>query len=119
VSRLPAGFDVLDPFIEQWAIEGTANRARLRTTSSDAERRAFYAAGHPLLAKALDHLDTKPLVAFDDADQRLMNLILSLAHVSFAVEIQADAETRHAPLRELMVITRAPADGPAGSGLCS
>ena len=71
------------------------------------------AAGQPLLAEALNYLDTKSLSAFDDADQRLMNLTLSLAHVSFAVEIQGDAEGRHAPLREKMVITRAPADSPS------
>jgi len=112
VSLLPAGFDALDPFVEQWAIDGTANRDRLRTLSSDAERRAFFVAGQPLLAEALDYLDTKALVALDACDKRLMNLALSLAHVSFAVEIQGDAEARHAPLRELMVITRSPADSP-------
>lgn len=112
MSRLPAGFAALDPFVDHWAVEGTANRACLRTTSSDQERRTFFATGQPLLAEALDYLDTKALSAFDDADQRLMNLALSLAHVSFAVEIQGDAESRHAPLREKMVVTRTPADSP-------
>jgi hypothetical protein len=113
MSRLPAGFEALEPFVDSWAVAGAANRARLRTTSSDAERRAFFAVGQPLLAAALDHLDTRPLAALDDADARLMNLTLSLAHVSLAVEIQGDAEARHAVLRDKMVITRAPADGPA------
>lgn len=112
MSRLPSGFAALDPFIDHWAVEGTANRARLRTSSSDQARYAFFAVGQPLLAKALDYLDTKSLSAFDEADQRLMNLALSLAHVSFAVEIQGDAEGRHATLREKMVITRTPADSP-------
>lgn len=113
MSSLPAGFAALEPFVDHWAVEGTANRARLRTTASDDARHAFFAAGQPLLAEALDYLDTKALSAFDEADQRLMNLALSLAHVSFAVEIQGDAEGRHAPLREKMVITRAPANSPS------
>jgi hypothetical protein len=112
MSQLPPGFAALAPFAAQWAIDGTANRARRRTTASDAERRAFFAAGQPLLAEALDYLDTKPLGTLDDADMRLMNLALSLAHVSFAIEIQGDAEAKHAPLREMMVITRSSADEP-------
>jgi hypothetical protein len=110
MSLLPTGFEALEPFIDPWAVEGTANRARLRTTSTDAERRTFFAVGQPLLSAALDYLDTKPLSAFGAADQRLMNLTLSLAHVSFAIEIQGDAEASHAVLRDKMVITRTPAD---------
>jgi len=38
-----------------------------------------------------------------------MNLLLSLAHVSLAVELQKDAETVHADFRRFMRITRTPA----------
>lgn len=113
MKRLPDGFAALEPFVQQWAVEGAANRALLRGRSSDAERSAFFAAAQPLLGTALDRLDTTSLAGFDAAEQRLMNLMLSLAHVSLAVEIQAGEEARHARMRERMVITRAPADEPA------
>jgi hypothetical protein len=107
---LPPGFGALDPFVEKWATGGTAERARLRAESTDAERRAFFAASQPLLTAALDYLDTRPLAALAAADQRLMDLVLSLAHVALAIEVQAGDESRHAPLRGAMRITRSPAD---------
>jgi hypothetical protein len=113
MSVLPEGFAALEPFVDRWAVEGAANRAQLRGTSSDDERSAFFAAAQPLLGAALDRLDATPLAGFDAAEQQLMNLMLSLAHVSLAVEIQAGDEARHARMRERMVITRAPADEPA------
>jgi hypothetical protein len=112
MSRLPEGFAALEPFVDRWAVDGTAARALLRGTTDEAERSAFFAAAQPLLATALDRLDATPLAGFDAAEQRLMNLVLSVAHVSLAVEIQAADETRHARMRDRMVITCAPADGP-------
>ncbi|GFE74398.1 hypothetical protein [Novosphingobium sp. TCA1] len=106
---LPAGFAALEPFVAQWALAGSAARAVRRGTSSREEREAFYAAGRDLLDAALDHLDRRGLDAFDAADERLMNLLLSLAHVSLAVELQKDAEPVHADFRRFMRITRTPA----------
>ncbi len=110
MSRLPEGFAALEPFVDRWAVEGAADRALLRGTSSDDERSAFFSLAQPLLGTALDRLDATPLANLDAAEQRLMNLMLSLAHVSLAVEIQASDEARHARMRERMVITRAPAN---------
>ena len=107
---LPAGFEALEPFIESWAIHGAANRAHRRLISSDAERVAFFDAAKDLLPAALDHLDGKPLNQFDEKEQRLMNLLLSLCHVMQAVEIQGDDEPRHGLVRQHMKITRASAD---------
>ena len=39
-----------------------------------------------------------------------MNLMLSLAHVSLAVEIQGDAESHHAGWARFITITRASSD---------
>lgn len=110
MTLLPSGFSALDPFVADWAIEGAANRARRRTTSSAAERRAFFDAGKPLLTTALERLDARPLAEHDEQERRLMLLCLSLAHVAQAIEMQCDDEDRHAPHREGMRITRAPAD---------
>ena len=112
-SLLPSGFEVLEPFVETWAVTGAANRAQRRLVTSDAERVAFFNAAKDVLPAGLDYLDRKPLETFDEKEERLMNLLLSLCHVAQAVEIQGDDEPRHALGRQHMKITRASADLPA------
>lgn len=110
MSALPAGFEALEPFADVWAVSGSADRAHMRSVASAADRAAFFDAARDLLAPALDHLDQKPLATFDDRETRLMNLMLSLAHVALAVEVQGDDEPKHALMRQHMRITRTPAD---------
>jgi hypothetical protein len=109
-ALLPSGFEALEPFVERFAIAGTANRAQLRGDTSAEEREAFHAAGVNLIAPALDLLDRKPLDQLDESEQRLLNLALSFGHIALAVEIQGPDEERHAELRQYMRITRSPAD---------
>jgi len=109
-AQLPPGFEALEPFAESWALSGAANRARKRHASSEAERAAFYAAAARLLPEALAYLDPKPLEKLDAKEKRLMNLMLSLCHVSLAVEVQGDAEAKHAEFRQYLTITKAPSD---------
>ena len=111
-TSLPAGFEALEPFVSAWAIEGACNRLKARLASNAPDRTAFFNVARELLAPALDYLDTKPLSGFSDQDKRLMQLMLSMAHVSLAVEIQGEAEPRHAEGARHMTITRAPADIP-------
>jgi hypothetical protein len=110
MTNLPQGFAELTPFVAQWALATTAERAAVRGTSTSEERAAFYKAASPLAGAALDHLDNKALAAFDRSETNLMNLMLAFAHVSIAIEIQQGDEARHSPYRNLMRITRAPAD---------
>ena len=110
VTSLPAGFEALEPFAERFAIAGTANRAQLRSDTTGEERTAFYEAAKDLVGPALDMLDKKPLDDLDESEQRLLNLCLSFAHISLAVEIQGPDEERHAQMREYMRITHSPAD---------
>lgn len=107
---LPSGFEALEPFVEQWAIAGAAKRAERRMLSSETDRVAFFNAAKDLLPKALAYLDQKPLDQFDENEKRLMNMMLSLCHVSLAVEVQGDAEAKHAQSRQHMRITRAASD---------
>lgn len=109
-NSLPAGFEVLEPFVEQWSIAGAANRVQRRLDSDAADRIAFYTAMKDLAAPALALLDQKPLAQLDADEARLMNLLLSLAHVSLAIEVQAEAEPKHARFSQFMKITRAPSD---------
>jgi len=109
-SILPMGFDALEPFVATYAIDNATRRAEMRGEAPVDVRDAFYEAAKPLLAPALDYLDTKNFDEYDDRDKRLMQMMLSLAHVVIAVEIQGEDEPRHAYLRTFMPVTRAPAD---------
>lgn len=109
-TSLPEGFQALEPFVARFAVEGTANRAALRSAATAEERAAFHAAASGLIAPALDRLDTKPLGSLAASEQRLLTLCLSFAHIALAVELQGPDEERHAELRRFMRITRSPAD---------
>lgn len=113
MSLLPPGYAELEPFVAAWSLPTTAERAARRGESTPEERQAFYDAMSPIAAKALAELDAKPLEALDDAEKRLLNMLLAFGHASLAVEIQGDAEEQHTRWRNRMVITRAPADLPA------
>jgi hypothetical protein len=109
-SPLPPGFEQLAPFVDSWSLAGAAHRAQRRLESSEAERAAFYHAAKDTLPAAFALLDQKPLAQFDAQETRLMNLLLSFAHVALAVEVQGDHEAKHAQLRRHLRITRASAD---------
>jgi hypothetical protein len=110
---LPAGFEVLEPFVARFSVGGTANRAALRGDTTAEERQTFYNAARDLIAPALDLLDSKKLDELDEADQRLMNMALTFAHIALAIEIQGPDEAKHAKLREHMKIVRSTADAAA------
>lgn len=109
-SLLPAGFETLTPFVEYWAVDTAAARAHCRDSSDEERRLAFYSAANELAPTALDYLDQKPLAQFDESEQRLMQLMLSFAHVSLSVELLREEESKHAKYRPFMRITRATAD---------
>ncbi len=109
-SSLPAGFEALEPFVERFALAGTANRAQRRSDSTAEERAAFFEAAKDRIAPALDMLDKKPLADLDEKEKRLLDMALTFAHVALAEEIQGPDEARHAQLRQHMRITRSPAD---------
>lgn len=109
-TTLPQGFEALEPFVSAWALETAELRHRRRLASHDAERQAFFAAAKPLLVPGLDYLDSTPLSEFSPEQHRLMTLLLGLAQVSLAVEMQGDDEPRHAADARYMTITRSPAD---------
>lgn len=109
-GRLPAGFAALEPFVEFWAADTAAGRAHCRDISDEAGREAFYNAAFDLVPEALARLDARPLDQLDDSEQRLMNLVLSFAHVSLAVELHREEEPKHARTRPYLRITKAPAD---------
>lgn len=109
-TALPPGFEALEPFVGAWAFARANDRARARLASAEPDRVAFFATAQPLLAPGLAYLDQKPLDQFDARETRLMQLLLSFAHVAMAVEIQGDDEAKHAVDARHMTITRAPSE---------
>lgn len=112
-ARLPEQFAALEPFVDRWAIRTTRERDRARGESRFEDLQAFYNAAQPLLGQALAYLDTFPVKELAGKEQRLMDLMLSLAHVSMAVEIHRDMEPQHAISRQAMIITRSTTDAAA------
>ena len=109
-TELPRGFEALCPFVESWAARTAAGRAECRQVRTEADRKSFYQAAHPLLPEALQYLDSKSLDALDQSEQRLMYLVLSFAHIAMAEELHREKEAEHARDRHFLQITRAPAD---------
>jgi hypothetical protein len=107
---LPADFADLAPFVAKWSVAGTVARDCLRQESSAAERQAFYDAAQRRVVAALAYLDQKPVRDFDQSEQNLMNMMLSLTHVALAVEMQRDDEPKHSAVRRYVKITRSSAD---------
>ena len=108
---LPEGFESLQAFAAQWAGASTTARMDARLQSSSKQRQTFYKAASEKAAAALEYLDGKAIESFDDGEQCLMNLMLSLAHVALAEEVQRDHEDKQAELRKHMHLTRSIADG--------
>jgi len=111
---LPQEFAALQPFVAQWAAPTLAGRDAARLASTPEQRAAFYHAAGKLAPAALDHLDARPLAGFTPGERALMNLLLSLAHVALAVELQGDDEPIHARGARAMPIVRGHADPVAG-----
>ncbi|MET0146613.1 MAG: hypothetical protein ABW328_17770 [Ilumatobacteraceae bacterium] len=109
-ALLPPGFEGLEPLVADWAISGSDARKRRRIASSEAERLAFYAAMGADVERALDHLDQFPVDDLDASHQRLMDLVLMLAHVALAVEKQGESESYHSISQAHFTITRATED---------
>ncbi len=109
-ARLPEGFEALEPFAERWAIRTTRERDKARGESRFEDLQAYYDVAQPLLGPALAYLDRFPVKELAGREQRLMDMMLTLAHVSMAVEIHREMEPQHAISRQAMIITRSTTD---------
>lgn len=112
-QQLPDGYEVLEPFVDFWAIHGTAARDAKRTESSEAQRKALYQIAKDHVPRALAELDKTPLGQLDEKQTNLMNLLLAFAHVVNAVELLDKGEAKHAKFRAAMPFIRSTADLPA------
>jgi hypothetical protein len=105
---LPAGFEDLEPFLDQWCLTGTQDRHVRRETASMEDIRRFYDA---MLARApatIEFLDGKPFDSLTDEERRLMHLLLALGHVAVAVEVHGQPRAPHTPYPHRVRLTQPP-----------
>nr|WP_314434110.1 hypothetical protein [uncultured Brevundimonas sp.] len=86
MSRLPAGFEALEPFVDAWSRDDFQARFEARFESGMDDIRAFYDVMQPRANAALEHLEQYPLDAIPAESMALFKLLMALAHVAVAVE---------------------------------
>ncbi|MFT4584360.1 MAG: hypothetical protein ACI915_001890 [Gammaproteobacteria bacterium] len=86
-TKLPAGFERLECFVDHWALdtEAARNQQRLRTAMADIQ--SFYAGVLAEMDALVEHLSGFRVSELPDPERRLMYLALSLMEVAPAVEI--------------------------------
>jgi hypothetical protein len=104
---LPAGFEDLAPFIDQWCLPETQQRHCSRETASMEDIRRFYDAMLAKAPAAIAFLDGKPFDGLTDDERRLMCLLLALGHVAVAVEVHGQPRAPHTPYPHRVRITQA------------
>jgi hypothetical protein len=86
-ALLPAEFADLERFAPTWCLATEPERwARRQSTTMD-EMQAFYDACFPRAEEAISYCDAFELDAMPDDAARLLQLLHSLALVSYAVEV--------------------------------
>ncbi len=89
-AALPAGFDELEPFAATWCLATEQERWDRRLATPLDEMQAFYDACFPRAEEAIAHCDRFDLDAMPPDATRLLQLLHSLALVSYAVEVWRD-----------------------------
>ena len=87
MALLPAEFSDLEPWVEEWCLDGEPERYAKRLSSTMDEIQAFYDAVFPRAEAAMEYLDKFPLEDLPEDAFRLLKLLYSLILMSFAVEI--------------------------------
>ena len=85
-SRLPKGSAALERWLDDWVLADSSARLDKRMRSSLEELRAFYDGMLPHAEAALAYLAQRRLGELDEAEERLLKLMLSLAEVGPAIE---------------------------------
>jgi hypothetical protein len=83
---LPKGFKTLEPLVADWVLADSRARLEKRLTTPPAVIRAFYDAMLDKAPRALSYLAERQLGELNEAEERLLKLLLSLAEMGPAVE---------------------------------
>ena len=86
-ALLPEPFADLEPFAASWCLATEPERWERRLATPLEEMQAFYDALFPRAEEAIAYCDGFPLDALPPEVERLLQLLLSLALVSYATEV--------------------------------
>jgi hypothetical protein len=86
-ALLPSDFADLEPYAATWCLETEPERWERRQSTSLDEMQAFYDACFPRAEAAIAYCDRFDLDALPDDATHLLQLLHSLALVSYAVEV--------------------------------
>ena len=87
---LPAGFDELAPYVQQWALRTERERHHMRVASGLGPTRVFYEAVTPRIHDIIAHLNTFPGADPDDLpppERNLYNLALAFMEASHPIDL--------------------------------
>lgn len=97
MTKLPAGFELLDQFVEKWNLPTEERRFHERINSSLDEIKEFYDVIMPQIQKVGDYFKDKKITeSLDESEQALFYLASSYIEVSrcfeawSAVDVRAD-----------------------------
>ena len=94
-ALLPAEFAELEPFAEAWCLATEPQRWARRLTTSMKDLHAFYDAIFPRAVEAIAYCDRFDLHALPDDASRLLEMLHSLALVSYATEVWGEQLPLH------------------------
>jgi hypothetical protein len=83
---LPPGFEMLDPYVAEWALGTQREREAKRRASNAAQLTAFYDAMMPHIRAILTEVDRFPIGQLPEAHGRLFCLAFSLNEIAHNVE---------------------------------
>jgi hypothetical protein len=107
-TRLPDGFEALEPFLAYWDVPSSALRMKRRSEASMADIRAFYDAMTPRGEEILNHLERFEMQALPEREARLFRLLLALAQAAMAVEMHGQPRVPFSPYPHAVTILKPP-----------
>ncbi|MFW2828758.1 hypothetical protein [Sphingomonas sp. ID0503] len=105
-GRLPAGFEELEPFVEEWDLPTFNARRAYRGGRSMEEIRRFYDAMVPRASDALALVDGHAFPDLPEDVARLYRLLLALNHAAMAIEVHGAPRAPYAPYPDQLTVTR-------------
>mgnify|MGYP003656887004 CR=1 FL=1 len=105
---LPPGFEDLEPFIDDWALQDSHERWMFKSASSMKTIKRFYDAVVPRAEDIISHVDEHPLDALPPPSHRLFLLLLALPHAAMAIEVHSAPRAPRSPWPHRVVIERGP-----------
>jgi hypothetical protein len=94
MSKLPKQFEVLNYFVNDWALDSEQARFEKRTTGKLDEIKVFYESIIKMMPDIMEYLKDKEVDPSEQADKNLLKLALSCVEVSRIFEVWDQQDVR-------------------------